>query len=93
MNDSKFDHLMKGFFEAEMPKPWPAFTPPAKATVRPLMASNHMPKSRLSLLVAMALLIGFIALMSSFLGNPRGDRYDPNVLKNGTATVPKDLRK
>ncbi|QVL31099.1 hypothetical protein KIH39_19940 [Telmatocola sphagniphila] len=89
------DRTLKEFFQAEMPKPWPAFQAPRpdKSTIQPLIARNTLNKSRLSLVVATSLMFGFVGLMSSLpQGKPTPINHDePGTSKGGVAEQRKEL--
>lgn len=67
------DHLLRAFYKAEMPDPWPSFEAPAEApSVLPFPMSTPAPaagrlvltRSRLALAASVALLVGGLAFLS-----------------------------
>jgi len=51
------EDVLQAFFRAEMPEPWPAFTPPAPAAAVPVRRRS-LSRSRLTLAASVVLLLG-----------------------------------
>ena len=92
--DAKVDGLLKRYFEAEMPRPWPAWQPPG--AISPLKpAQDNLMRSRLTLVLAMSLMVAFVSLIGSMVGGaPNGVvRPEKGIVEQGTAKIPKELMK
>jgi hypothetical protein len=67
------DRLLGAFFEQEMPRPWPAFEPPARRTLPftpPAPRSRFVLGSRLALAASVALLLACGWLLSGSFDGP-----------------------
>ncbi len=97
IESAEMNLLLKRFFAAEMPKPWPVWDHSRASTgfVQPSSASDSLRRSRLTLIVATSLLCGFVALMNSYIGGPTSNspRPEKGLIENGTAKTPKELLK
>src|SRR5438105_2380473 len=90
----ELDGLFRGFFQAEMPEPWPAFVPPraVKTPARPQLAgrpSRWQLRSRLMLVAAsVALFLAAQFLLPSFMPSGSADKSSAGVGKmdGGTAS-------
>jgi hypothetical protein len=76
------DQLLRAFYRAEMPNPWPAFQTPAEAPpVLPFPAApvrrTFASRSRLALAASVALLVGGLWYLSGKFGGdaPRPDPF------------------
>jgi len=91
------DKLLSAFFKSELPDPFPGLKAPApRAEALPMPAVPRTPiarqplltKSRFSLAVSVALLLGGCWYLSGHISAPTAR---PNVGKNGEATLPNKL--
>lgn len=67
--DDDLDGLLRAFFQAEMPRPWPALKapPPSRPSVPPVPVRRGLFRSRLALAASLALLVtGALALPGKF---------------------------
>jgi hypothetical protein len=60
---NELDALLRAFFRAEVPAPWPAFRAPAKARLLPFRGRSSAWVGRAVLLAASLLLLAAMALM------------------------------
>lgn len=77
--DDDLDGLLRAFFQAEMPHPWPALKAPlpSRQTAPPAPPRRGLFRSRLALAASVTLLVtGALALPGRFAGAP-GER--PNL--------------
>jgi hypothetical protein len=75
------DQLLRAFYRAEMPDPWPSFEAPAQApTVLPFPARHArrsiFVRSRLALAASVALLIGGLGFLSGKFRSEPAPRHD-----------------
>jgi hypothetical protein len=72
--DDDLDGLLRAFFQAEMPHPWPALkAPPSSHTAPPAPPRRSLFRSRLALAASVALLVtGALALPGRFTGPTGG---------------------
>jgi hypothetical protein len=85
------DQLLRAFYRAEMPDPWPSFEAPAEApTVLPFPAPGArrpiFGRSRLALAASVALLIAGLWFLSGKFGSEPAPRRDDVRYYDPTAT-------
>jgi hypothetical protein len=83
------DQLLRAFYRAEMPNPWPAFRMPAEAPpVLPFPAApvrrTFVSRSRLALAASVALLVGGLWALSGKFG---GDAPRPDTFRTGPGSA------
>jgi len=84
------DALLRRYFQRQMPRPWPAFRPPATVPFRLARRKAAAWRSRLTLAASVAaLLIGSVA----FLGRSHDSAETASVNGPQTASRPRDLHK
>jgi hypothetical protein len=97
---TELDKLLSTFFKAELPDPFPALKLPAARSAEPPMpaspriAAQRQPiltKSRFSLAVSVALLLGGCWYLSSHIGGAPAPR--PNAVTGPQASPPKQIIK
>jgi hypothetical protein len=88
----EIDRVLRGYFQSEMPHPWPAFTLPRSVTVpasapeRSTRGSRWQLYSRLLLIAAsLALFVGTQFLRPGYVPSPTKDQHTPD-----SATLPLD---
>lgn len=86
--DEPIDRLLKQYFQAEVPNPWPAS--PLPVTTRPATGqsvrhSNGQRRARLTLAASIVLLLGFGYSMSSRVDDTRPRARDGEFLRTGVA--------
>jgi hypothetical protein len=98
------DQLLRSFYRAEMPDPWPSFEATAEApTVLPFPAPPArrpvFVRSRLALAAAVALLIGGLSLLSGKFDTGNAERSTVRVIDHsakrtgpGTRSTPYDIK-
>jgi len=82
---SEVDRLLRGFFRAEMPDPWPSFEAPSPPrNILPFRpALTHRPtalRSRLALAASVAVLVGGAWLLGSRLTDPKSKPSGPGYI-------------
>ena len=85
----ELDGLLRGYFQAEMPDPWPSLEAPAPRHALPAMPPSGRKAfwgSRLALAASLALLLGGSVFLSGSL--PAGKQPEGVPTKDPTATRP-----
>src|SRR5262249_8812002 len=70
----EFDALLRAYFRAEMPDPWPSFEAPLRKTVVPFRKpARRFPlmRSRLAVAASVALLVGGMCFLSRMPDSPK----------------------
>jgi len=85
----ELDRLLMGYFQSEVPSPWPSLPTPGSTQPAAVASNRHLSQSRLVLAASiLALLIGSWILTGQRLG-PANSGVS---LQEGAAKVPMDLR-
>jgi len=89
------DGLLRSFFRAEMPEPWPALELPAEETILPLPARPRPHRwktfrARFALAASVAFLLACAWLIGNSLG--AGSRAGSASNPSDSASVPTDMR-
>lgn len=92
----ELDHLLRSFFRAEMPNPWPPLEEqeyPAVLSVRPPQRGQSPVRGRLALAASVALLVaGSFFLADRFLSETRGPAVGASPDLQGPATSKRELK-
>ena len=87
------DGLLRAFFQAEMPHPWPSLEAPAPQPgvlpARATSARSGLFRSRLALAASIAVLIGGSLLLGGKAPDAKSGRSPVVVPDNGEATKPR----
>jgi hypothetical protein len=90
------DRLFTAYFRQEMPRHWPAFQPPPAAEPAGLRTTAGAGRSRATLAVSIAALLGFGLYFSSggrsIPPNPAARPGEPSLLSGATAEQPKWMK-
>lgn len=93
----QLDELLSDFFKSNLPHPWPAAPVPARAELGASQMKRQADnRARYTLAASVALLLGtcwFLSSGSQPASHPvaKPGARGPDVLRNGTATMPEPL--
>src|SRR5688572_27365360 len=92
MTDSQTEQLLTRYFQAEMPKPWPAFRAPEVNGASVPMVSSSRRKTRWMGRMALAasvafLFLGYLALANMFPGTSGSGTHGTGVREVGAGQI------